>query len=44
MVISGCQSNRSRADNSNAGNDEIDGKGQRRNRKGISNKSLNHKL
>ena len=43
-VILGCQSNRSCSNNSNARDNETDGEGQRRNWKGSSNKSLNHKL
>ena len=43
-TISGCQSNRSCTDNSNARDNETDGKGQRRNWKGISNKSQRHNL
>ena len=43
-IISGCQSNRPCSNNSNARDNETDGKGKRRNWKGISNKSLNHKI
>jgi len=43
-IISGGQSNRSRTDNTDARDNETDGKGKRRNWKGISNKSLSHKL
>jgi len=39
-IISGGQSNRSRTDNTDARDNETDGKGKRRNWKGISNKSL----
>ena len=43
-LISGRKPNRSSSNNSNARNNETDGKSQRRNRKGISNKSTSHKL
>ena len=43
-TISGCQSNRSCSNNSNARDNETDGEGQRRNWKGISNKSQRHSL